>query len=702
MESGTPAVGFESFALSPELQAVVKELGYEEPTPIQRETIPPLLAGRDVLGIAATGTGKTAAFSLPLVERLDRSAREPFFTRALVLVPTRELAMQVAEAIRAYGRCRKLVVTAVFGGQEIFHQLKDLKHGVDVVVATPGRALDHLRRKSLKLGQVRFVVLDEADEMLDMGFAEDLETIFAQLPPNRQTALFSATLPARIATIAAQHLEDPVKVTIAPRAVDAGSLPKIRQAAYLVRRDLKESALIRLLDVEAPTSALIFCRTRLEVEALTNSLTRRSLAAQALHGGMTQEQRDLVLRRFKKGDLKFLIATDVAARGLHVENLSHVINYDLPVSPEPYVHRIGRTGRAGREGVALSLLDPRELRLLKNIERVTRTKIPLEPVPGADQLRKKREGVLSGLLKAALVPRTVEHQKALLAELTKDHSLEEVASAALAVALDRLFPPTEGDDSDFAPQQRVPFRGTDDRSARAVRDDRDQPRASAPRARASVPRQRAGERTSGHAPLDAAERKPFNAAERKPFNAGERKPFNTAERKPFHTAERKPFNTAEREPLNAAERKPFNAGERKPFNPERKPFNAAERKPFNAGAPSARPATGAPQRKTGPSRPERPRRGIEDGVKLFISLGSKVGLRPEDLVGAIANEAGVSSRDIGEIEINEETSRVVVPKDLSTQVVAALKATTLRGRKFSVDLERQRPARPQWVDKKRS
>lgn len=646
METVAPA-GFEAFALSPELQSVLKELGYEEPTPIQRETIPPLLAGRDVLGMAATGTGKTAAFSLPLVERLEGSGREAFATRALVLVPTRELAMQVAEAIRSYGRRKKLAVVAVFGGQEIFHQVKELKHGVDVVVATPGRALDHLRRKSLKLGGVRFVVLDEADEMLDMGFAEDLETIFQQLPPNRQTALFSATLPARIATIANQHLNNPVKVTIAPRSVEAGTLPNIRQAAFVVRRELKEAALIRLLDVEAPQSALIFCRTRLEVEALTNSLTRRALAAQALHGGMTQEQRDLVLRRFKGGELKILIATDVAARGLHVENLSHVFNYDLPVSPEPYVHRIGRTGRAGREGVALSLLDPREMRLLKNIERVTRTRIPLEQMPGAEVLLKKRQGVLADLLKPAFQGRTLETQRELLAELTKEHTLEQVAAAALAVAMERLFPPTNGDDADFAPPARKPFKGTDERPRRD----------EGPRARSSAPRQ----------------------------------PRRTSE----GPSERRPFTERERPPRDPAERRPFRERSEGPPRAER---------PERGERPARAERPERPERPQRAERPERagPRRGFEDGVKLFISLGSKAGLRPQDLVGAIANEAGLSSRDIGEIEIAEESSRVVVPREASTRVISALKQTTLRGRRFAVDVERPRPvSKSTWVDKKR-
>ncbi len=674
-ESATPKTeptgGFEAFALSPELQSVLKELGYEEPTPIQRETIPHLLAGRDVLGQAATGTGKTAAFALPLVERLQGNQREPFSTRALVLVPTRELAMQVAEAIRTYGARRKLAVAAVFGGQEIFHQVKVLKTGVDVVVATPGRVLDHVRRKTLRLGGVRFVVLDEADEMLDMGFAEDLDLILSELPENRQTALFSATLPSRIAAIANEHLDNPIRVTIAPRSVDAGTLPKIRQVAYVVRREMKEAALIRLLDVESPTSALIFCRTRIEVEGLTESLGRRGMLVSALHGGMTQEQRDLVLRRFKGGELKVLIATDVAARGLHVEALSHVINYDLPVSPEPYVHRIGRTGRAGKDGVALSLLDPREMRLLKNIERTTRSKIPIENLPGVEALKDRREGVLAELVKASLSPRTTESMKKLVAELSKGSTVEDVASAALLVALNRLFPPTDGDGVDFSggskpgSAARRPFndeaRGDERRGPRGG-DDRRPSRSAEPRG--------------------AASRKPFGApAERRPFTpASESTPRASAPKTPRASVPKAPRASA---PKSAPPREKH----------ERRPFEAP--KPYDQRGP----ARGASDRPERPGRPAAPSRGLPDSVTLFITLGSRAGLRPQDVVGAIANEANLSSKSIGQVDIGDESTRVQVPKESAREVIEALRKTTIRGRRFAIDIDRSgsspyEPSRP--------
>src|SRR6478609_2888477 len=343
--------GFVALGLEAPLLATLETLGYEEPTPIQREAIPPLLAGRDVLGQAATGTGKTAAFALPLLHRVTPDADARSRTTALILVPTRELAMQVAEAVHKYGKSMGVRALPIYGGAAMEAQLRMLKHGVDVVVATPGRALDHIRRKTLRLDGVRTVILDEADEMLDMGFAEDLEAILEATPAERQTALFSATLPPRIAEIANNHLKDPVRVRIDREIVPAGSAPRVRQVAYIVGR---------ALDVENPTSAIVFCRTRTEVDELTESLNGRGYRAEALHGGLSQEQRDRVMKKFRANTADLLIATDVAARGLDVEHVSHVVNYDVPTSAEAYVHRIGRTGRAGREGVAITLAEPRE------------------------------------------------------------------------------------------------------------------------------------------------------------------------------------------------------------------------------------------------------------------------------------------------------------------------------------------------------
>ena len=349
-----------------------------------------LLDGRDVLGQAATGTGKTAAFTLPLIQRAALGAGvvggvvegaqtddgaddaamdfERHGPSVLILVPTRELAMQVGEAVHKYGKGLGMRAVPVYGGQDIRRQLRALERGADVVIATPGRALDHIRRKTLALGSVRAVVLDEADEMLDMGFAEDLEAILSEAPAARQTALFSATLPPRIRDLAERHLTNPVRVSIPAERAAEGTMPRVRQMAYIVARAHKIAALGRMLDVETPTLAFVFCRTRTEVDQLTETLNGRGYRSEALHGGMSQEQRDRVMRRVRGGATDLLIATDVAARGLDVEQVSHVVNYDVPSAPEAYVHRIGRTGRAGREGVAITLVEPREHRLLRNIE----------------------------------------------------------------------------------------------------------------------------------------------------------------------------------------------------------------------------------------------------------------------------------------------------------------------------------------------
>ncbi len=388
----TPAKGFSpgfaALGLEAALLTTLDTLGYEEPTPIQREAIPPLLAGRDLLGQAATGTGKTAAFTLPLLQRIAHSARR--CPSVLILVPTRELAIQVAEAVTRYGKELKISVLPVYGGQAIGPQLHALRRGVDVIVATPGRALDHIRRKTLQLKTIQIVVLDEADEMLDMGFAEDLDAILEQTPKERQTALFSATMPLRIASIAKRHLKEPVEIRIAKEPIKAGAVPRVHQTAYIVARQHKELALARILDMEAPKSALVFCRTRIEVDELTAMLIGRGHKAEAIHGGMNQPQRDRVMSSFRSGQTELLVATDVAARGLDIPSVSHVVNYDLPTSPEGYVHRIGRTGRAGREGVAITVIDPREQRLLWNIEQLTKAKIVVTPVPTVADLRTKR------------------------------------------------------------------------------------------------------------------------------------------------------------------------------------------------------------------------------------------------------------------------------------------------------------------------
>ncbi len=535
------AIGFSSLGLDDRLLQAVADLGYEEPSPIQREAIPLLLAGRDVLGRAATGTGKTAAFSLPLLQRIEIGGAKPFEASALVLVPTRELAVQVAEALHKYGKPLGVTVLPIYGGQEISHQFRQLKRGVDVVVATPGRALDHMRRKTLKLEKVSVVVLDEADEMLDMGFAEDLESILGTLPASRQTALFSATLPPRIARIAEQHLTKPARLHIREEKPVAGAAPKVRQVAYVVPRGQKSSALGRLFDLEAPKNAIVFCRTRTEVDALTDTLKATGFAAEGLHGGMTQAQRARVLKRFKDGAAQFLVATDVAARGLHIDKLSHVVNYDLPTAPEAYVHRIGRTGRAGEEGVAISLAEPREHRLLKNIERVTGQPIAMERLPTVADLRARQLELLTASLREQVLAGDLDPYRVVVESLANELDLLDIAAAAVKLS-------QAGKDAMV--QEAPPV---------------EPPRTRAPRERAPKPRRSEGEM-----------------------------------------------------------------------------------------------------------------------VKLFIGAGRRAGIRPADLVGAIANEADVESSVIGSIQIADAHSVVEVPAELLDRVQEALRKTTLRGRSVKV------------------
>ncbi|HEV8296612.1 MAG TPA: DEAD/DEAH box helicase [Acidimicrobiales bacterium] len=541
------AEGFAGLGLRSELLRALTELGYEEPTPIQREAIPPLLGGRDLVGQAATGTGKTAAFALPILHALapHRDGDPP---RALVLVPTRELAMQVSEAIHRYGRELHARVLPLYGGQPIGRQLQALHRGVDVVVATPGRALDHIGRQTLVLDHVGVVVLDEADEMLDMGFAEDIEAILDATPTARQTVLFSATMPARITAIARRYLRDPIRTRVELAADDASDAPLIRQVAYVVPRAHKPAALGRVLDVEAPTAALVFCRTRHEVDQLTETLNGRGYRAEALHGGMNQEQRDRVMRRLRTGATDLLVATDVAARGLDVDLLTHVVNYDVPSAPDSYVHRIGRVGRAGREGVAITLAEPREHRLLKNIEHVTKQHITIAKVPTVADLRARQMELTRATLRETLLDGDLDHFRVVVEPLTDEFDVMEVALAAVKLAHE-----AGGAAEDVEEIPEVALRG--DRSERDAR---------------------------------------------------------------------------------------------------------------------------------------RPTRAAGGGAmtRIYVGLGRSSRVGPQDLVGAIANETGLSGRDIGAIEIADRFSLVEVPTNAVDDVIRALRATTIRGRKATVRRER--------------
>jgi ATP-dependent RNA helicase DeaD len=556
-----PDEGFGALGLSAELLAALRSLGYEEPTPIQREAIPQMLAGRDLVGQAATGTGKTAAFALPILQRIadhlhdQHAARDRPEPLALILVPTRELAMQVSEAIYKYGRSSGAVVVPVYGGQHIGRQLDALRRGVHVVVATPGRALDHVRRGSLPLTSVKMVVLDEADEMLDMGFADDLEAILDEVPSERQTVLFSATMPARIDAIARRHLTDPVRVRIRPAHDETGTAPLVSQRVYVVRRAHKPAALGRILDVEDPGATIVFCRTRGEVDQLTETLNGRGYRAEALHGGMDQAQRDRVMGRLRSGTAELLVATDVAARGLDVDLLTHVVNYDVPSAPEAYVHRIGRVGRAGREGVAITLAEPRELRLLANIERLTKQKIGAESVPTVADLRARQLEQTVAALSTAVETGDLESFRPVLEQLAERHDPEQVTLAAI-----RLVHEANG----------------------VADDERDIPDAT-PR-----PDQQRPARSDG-------------------------------------------------------------------------------------GGRGAKTERG-------------PRRELSASVttgQVYVGAGRSSNVRPQDLVGAIANETRLTGREIGAIRVADHYSVVEVPESAVDEVIAAMSTTMLRGKRVS-------------------
>ncbi len=425
--------GFLPLGLEPRLIDVLTRLGYEEPTPIQLQAIPSLLEGRDLLGQAATGTGKTAAFALPLIQRISKMPKRSK-PSALILVPTRELAIQVSEAIHKYGRDLQVSVVPIYGGQAYGQQLRALERGIDIVVATPGRALDHIRRQTMQLGSIQTVVLDEADEMLDMGFVEDIETILQSVPTERQVMLFSATLPPRITSIVKRHLRNPVEVKIAAERMAADALPRVQQTTYIVSRAQKSEALGRILDMENPGSAIIFCRTRNEVDELSESLRARGYQAETLHGGMAQAHRDRVIKRLRAGLVDLVMATDVASRGLDIEHLTHVINFDVPASPETYVHRIGRVGRAGREGIAITLAEPREHRQLRNIEQLTRQKMKMAKVPTIADLRARKMEQTHNAVREALLEGDLDGFRVIVDQLSGEFDIVEVALAALKLA----------------------------------------------------------------------------------------------------------------------------------------------------------------------------------------------------------------------------------------------------------------------------
>jgi ATP-dependent RNA helicase DeaD len=443
-------LSFSDLNLAPSILKVVNELGYETPTPIQQQSIPSLLAGRDVLGQAQTGTGKTAAFALPLLSQIDINKQHP---QLLILTPTRELALQVAEAVQTYSRHLKgCHVLPVYGGQNMAQQLRQLKRGVHVVVGTPGRIKDHLQRGTLKLNNIKATVIDEADEMLRMGFIDDVEEIMSAAPEERQSALFSATMPKEILGVARKHLKNPVEIRIKSKT---STVEKISQRYWQVKGMHKLDALTRILEAEEFDGMLIFVRTKVATVELSEKLEARGFSSSALNGDMTQVLREKTIDRLKKGSLDIVVATDVVARGLDVQRISHVVNYDIPYDTESYVHRIGRTGRAGREGNAILFVAPREKRMLAAIERATKQPIKAMALPSRRDITNRRVSQFKEQISEVLEAQDLEFFEELIDSIQSDYDIGHRRIAAAMAYLLQKERPLQIDESEMKEEPAV-------------------------------------------------------------------------------------------------------------------------------------------------------------------------------------------------------------------------------------------------------
>ncbi|GAC1631388.1 MAG: DEAD/DEAH box helicase [Chloroflexota bacterium] len=441
MEEQTETEGFEDLGVQNEVLQAVRDVGYEQPTPVQRQTIPVLLEGRDLMAQSQTGTGKTAAFAIPLIQNIDTANNT---VQVLILAPTRELAVQVADTVHKLGKYRQVSDLPIYGGQPIDRQLRALRRGVHVVVGTPGRVMDHMRRGTLDLSQVHTVVLDEADQMLDMGFIEDIEFILDDIPQERQIALFSATLPPRIRALAKQYMRDPAVLAVSREKM---TVPEVQQQYVETTRQAKLQDLTRILDMEQPESVIVFVRTKQEADELRESLSGRGYSAEAIHGDLNQAQRERALGAFRDKRSDVLVATDVASRGLDIPRVSHVINYDIPGDPEIYIHRIGRTARAGEPGTAITFVTPRERGLLRTIERLIGIRLERKRVPSLVDIAERRSQVYRDALRDTIDAGHLEPYLLMVEELGATFDLAEVAAAAIKLSLDEQMatPPQEQD-----------------------------------------------------------------------------------------------------------------------------------------------------------------------------------------------------------------------------------------------------------------
>ncbi len=598
---------FKDLALGEPLQRVLADVGYESPSPIQAETIPHLLDGKDVLGQAQTGTGKTAAFALPILEKLDLRKTKP---QALVLAPTRELAIQVAEAFQRYAtHIPGFHVLPIYGGQAYGPQLSGLRRGVHVVVGTPGRVIDHLERGSLDLSELTCLVLDEADEMLRMGFIDDVEAVLKKTPPTRQIALFSATMPTQIRRIAQTHLREPVEITIKSKTTTAA---KTRQRYWLVSGMHKLDALTRILEAEPFDAMIIFARTKVATDELATRLQARGLAAAAINGDLAQAQRERAIQQLKDGKLDILVATDVAARGLDVDRISHVLNYDIPYDTESYVHRIGRTGRAGREGDAILFVTPRERNMLRQIERATRQPIEMMDLPSVQTVNDLRITRFKDRITTALAAADLGMYRGLIEQYESEH---DVPAIEIAAALARL---SQGDKPLLL-----------DAKAKSERREFD--------------------------PTASRERKDF-------ANRGERGRSERPER-----GERP--ERAERAERPRADRPPHP--------------RAARTEAFSNPAEDGRKRS--PEAREPRAHAQSEHRAPETGMETFrVEVGHMHGVKPGNIVGAIANEAELDSKHIGRITIREDHSLVDLPEGMPSEILQVLKKSWVAGQRLRI------------------
>jgi len=688
--SSREPIAFSSLALSEPVLAALNDVGYESPSPIQAATIPHILAGTDVVGQAQTGTGKTAAFALPILSKIDIAAREP---QALVLVPTRELAIQVAEAFKRYAtHMPGFHVLPIYGGQSYTPQLQSLRRGVHVIVGTPGRVMDHLKRETLKLGTLKYLVLDEADEMLRMGFIEDVEWILEQTPEGRQIALFSATMPAAVRRIAQNHLNRPAEVTIRNKTSTAAS---IRQRYWMVSGMHKLDALTRILEAEPFDAMIVFARTKQATAELTERLEARGFAVEALNGDIPQPLRERTIARLKSGQIDIVVATDVAARGLDVERVSHVVNFDVPYDPESYVHRIGRTGRAGRSGEAILFIAPRERNMLRVIERATRQPITQMELPTVEDVNEQRVIRFNQRITEALAAGEAHAFRALIERYEQSYNVPavEIAAALASIAQGKTPLLLETGRRDSSRSERAP-RAVEERTARkSLRQER-KPYAS--EARPSEPVGREGVAEKGKP--DKAEHRQTEHEVHAPAAPVQTVPHGREDR------EVEAHEAAAGEPAaqGAAPREvvTHEAASREVERHEAKTHQTDQQSMDTDGRQSEQHAVderSRGKRTSGSARrefesadaPRNTRREQHDDESMLtyrVEVGEVHGVKPSNIVGAIANEAGLEGRYIGRVVIMSDHSFVDLPGGMPKEIFRELQKVRVGGQQLQISL----------------